>query len=207
MLNINRYIVTICLLLSNICINAQRQKVKTYYDDGKLESKGLTYTYSIFSDNKQLPKDLRYWGDIQKKVGEWKYFQRNGELKKIENFMLVKDRKYSDLPDGKWMYFNDLGIKYREDTYSNGTLVNSMHEIYNDNQLAGKISLNFGIYDTVLYLPFTKENNLIINPDFDFFYYKPILISYNGKSKMRTGHLSGRLPEIILLIISVIIDI
>src|SRR4030042_1798141 len=169
MLKINRHVFFIYFLLSSICINAQRQKVKTYYDDGKLESKGLTYTYSIFSDKKELPKDLRYWGDIQKKEGGWKYWHRNGELKRIENYKLVKNRKYSDLPDGKWIYFNDLGIKYREDSYEHGILVNSTHEIYHDDQLAGKISLNYGISDTVLYLPFTKGNNLIINPEFDFF--------------------------------------
>jgi OOP family OmpA-OmpF porin len=179
-----RYLIFSFLLTSSICTNAQRQKVRTYYEDGKLESKGYAYTYSIFSDNKMLPKALRYYGDIQKKEKEWKYWHRNGELSRIENYKLVRDRKYSDLPDGKWTYFNETGTKYREDTYENGILINSKKEIFLETQLAGEVSYNYEISDTILYLPLTKGENLVINPDFDFFYYKPVLITYNGKSKI-----------------------
>jgi OmpA-OmpF porin, OOP family len=179
-----RYYIFLFYLFSGLCVNAQHEKIKIYYEDGKLESKGSAYTYSIFSNNKLLPKALRYWGDIQKKEGEWKYWSRNGELSRIENYKLVKDRKYSDLPDGKWIYFNDMGTKYREDTYENGILVNSLKEIYHDMQLAGKVTFSYGISDTIFYLPVTKGRNLIINPAFDFYYYKPVLITYDGKSKI-----------------------
>ena len=37
-----------------------------------------------------------------------------------------------------------------------------------------------GISDTTLFFYFTKGNNLIINPDFDFYYYKPVLVTYHG---------------------------
>jgi len=184
MRGINRYLFFIFFLLSSICVNAQHKKIKTYYKDGKIESKGSIYTYPIYFDSKTIPKKWRILDEIQKKEKQWKYWFRNGQISRIENYKLIIDKNYYDLPDGKWTYFNDVGIKYREDIFNNGILVNSTREIYQDDQLAGKISLNYGIADTTLYLSFTKGKNLIMNPDFDFFYYKPMLITYNGKNKI-----------------------
>ncbi|MCX6302275.1 MAG: OmpA family protein [Bacteroidia bacterium] len=184
MSRLNRYLILSFLLTLSICTNAQRQKVRTYYEDGKLESKGSVYTYPIYLDNKTIPKKWRILYEIQKKEKQWKYWYRSGQLSRVENYKLVIDKNYYDLPDGEWIYFNESGTKYNEETYSNGVLISSTREIYNDNQLAGKVSLNYGISDTTLYLPFNKGNNLILNPDFDFFYYKPELITYEGKSKI-----------------------
>jgi outer membrane protein OmpA-like peptidoglycan-associated protein len=82
------------------------------------------------------------------------------------------------------MYFNEQGVKYREDTYINGILNNSVREIYKDSQLAGKITINNGILDTTLFEPFTLGKNLVINPEFDYFYYKPVPIIYDGRSRI-----------------------
>src|SRR4030042_2844695 len=179
----NSIIIGIFFLLSNVYVNAQHQKIKTYYEDGKLESKGSLYTYSYFYEDKRIPKKLEA-GQIQKKEKEWKYWYQNGQLRRIENYKLVKDKNFNGLPHGKWVYFNETGTKYREDTYENGVLVNSIKEIYYDTKLAGKVSYNYGVSDTLLYLQLPKVKNLIKNPNFDFFYYKPILITYNGKSKI-----------------------
>lgn len=181
---ITRLLIFSFLFLITICSHAQREMTKTYYKNGQLESKGSTYTYSIFYDDKRIPEKYKTFGEIQKKDKKWKYWYENGQLRRIEHYKLIIDKNYNDLPDGRWVYFNELGIKYREDIYNKGTLVNSTKEIFQDSKLAGKISLKNGITDTTLYLPFTKEKNLIINPDFDFFYYKPIPIIYHGQNKI-----------------------
>ncbi len=176
------YILGILLLIS-IRTDGQRELIKTYYKDGKLESKGSLYTYSYFYGDKRIPRKYKA-GQIQKKEKEWKYWYPNGQVRRIENFKLVKDKNFNDLPHGKWVYFNEYGTRYREETYDNGKLVNTIKEIYQDSKLAGRVSIKNGISDTTFFLPFIKDKNLIINPDFDFFYYKPVLITYHGNTKI-----------------------
>lgn len=173
-------------IFTPICFTlfAQREKAETYYKDGHLESKGLLYTYSVYNNIKSLPKKFQFFGEIQKKGKEWKYWYQNGILKRIENYKLVKDKNPSDLPDGKWIYYNEQGVKYREDTYLDGVITGTIKEIYKDKKLFGKISLQNGISDTTLISPLIIGNNLIINPEFDYFYYKPIPVIYDGRSKI-----------------------
>jgi OOP family OmpA-OmpF porin len=179
----------LCLIFSVLLFTchdsfAQRDKIKTYYKNGQLESKGILTTYSVYNHIKSLPKKFQYFGDIKKKEKEWKYWYPNGQLSRIENYKLVKDKNPYDLPNGKWTYFNEQGIKYREDNYLDGILINTTKEIYKDSQLAGKITIQNGIPDTSLIIPFTTGQNLIINSGFDYFFYKPVLVTYNGRTKI-----------------------
>ena len=169
-----------------ICFEStgQRKIIKTYYKDGRLESKGFLYTYSIYDNIKSLPKKFQFFGEIKKKGKEWKYWYQNGQLSRIEYYKLIKDKNPYDLPNGNWKYFNEQGVKYREDTYLNGDIINSIKEIYKDSQLVGKITLQNGILDTSLVAPLVSGKNLIINPDFEYFYYKPVPVIYNGRSKI-----------------------
>jgi OOP family OmpA-OmpF porin len=174
------------LLVISFDINAQRGKVKTYYKNGQLESKGLVYTYSMYYDVKKKIKSnvLTKTGKITKKVKEWEYYYPNGQVSRKESYKIVIDKNPYDLPDGNWIYYNEQGVKYRKDTYLNGILINSIKEIYQDSHLAGKISLNNGILDTTLQAPLTSGKNLVTNPEFDYFYYKPVPVIYDGKSKI-----------------------
>jgi outer membrane protein OmpA-like peptidoglycan-associated protein len=156
---------------------------KIYYKNGQLESAGFIYKYPIFYDVK-LPPWADRFGYIEKKGKAWKYWYPNGQLSRIENYKFIQDKNPYDLPDGKWTYINDQGKIYREDTYLNGILINSTKEIYKDSQLAGKITLNNGILDTTLFVPLTLGKNLVINPEFEYFYYKPVPVIYDGKSKI-----------------------
>jgi OmpA-OmpF porin, OOP family len=178
-------ILSIVLVIS-FDINAQREKVKTYYKNGQLESKGLVYTYSMYYDVKKKIKSnvLTKTGKITKKVKEWEYYYPNGQVSRKESYKIVIDKNPYDLPDGNWIYYNEQGVKYREDTYLNGILINSIKEIYQDSYLAGKISLSNGILDTTLRAPLTSAKNLLINPEFDYFFYKPVPVIYDGKSKI-----------------------
>jgi OmpA-OmpF porin, OOP family len=178
----------LCLIISIllfICNDSygQRKLTKTYYKNGQLESKGILYTYSIYYDAKMPPK-MQKFGDIEKKDKEWKYWYQNGQLSRIENYKLIKDKNSNDLPDGKWTYFNEQGIKYREDSFRDGILYNTTKEIYKDSQLSGKISIQNGIPDTTLLIPFTSGQNLILNSGFDYFYYKPVQVVYNGQTQI-----------------------
>ena len=65
-----------------------------------------------------------------------------------------------------------------------GVLINSTKEIYRDSQLVGKITLQNGIPDTSLVIPLTSGKNLIINPAFEYYYYKPVPVIYNGRTKI-----------------------
>ena len=163
--------------------SGQRKMTKTYYKNGKLESAGFIYKYPIFYDVKMPPK-MQKFGDIEKKGKEWKYWYQDGQLSRIENYKFIQDKNPYNLPDGKWTYFNEQGKRYREDTYLNGILINSTKEIYKDSQLVGEITIRNGIIDTTLNTPLTQGKNLVINPEFDYFYYKPVPVIYDGRSKI-----------------------
>lgn len=181
-----RYLILSMLLLINIDLIAQREKIKTYYKNGQLESKGFVNTYSMFYDvkNKIRSNVLTNTGKITKKVKEWQYYYPNGQVSRIENYKLVIDKNPYDLQDGNWIYYNAQGIKYREERYKEGTLTNSIKEIYKDSHLVGKITLHDGTVDTTLSESLTTGNNLMLNPEFNYFYYKPVPVMQNGRSKI-----------------------
>ena len=177
--------ISILILLIICCLDSggQRKMTRTYYKNGQLESKGFIYTYPIFYDVKMPPK-MQKFGDIEKKGKVWKYWYQNGELSRIENYKFIKDKHPYDLPDGNWVYFNEQGVKYREEAYLNGILISSAREIYKDSRLAGTITLKNGTTDTTLLEPLTSGNNMVINAEFDYYYYKPVPVIYDGKSKI-----------------------
>jgi OOP family OmpA-OmpF porin len=182
----NRLLLLSILLLISFNMNAQREKVRTYYKNGQLESKGNTYTYSMYYDVKKKIKSnvLTKTGKITKKAREWEYFYPNGQISRKENYKIVIDKNPYDLPDGYWTYYNPQGTKYRVDQYEQGTLTNSIKDIYKDSRIVGKFALHDGIVDTTLSETFTTGNNLILNPDFSYFYYKPVQVVSDGRTKI-----------------------
>jgi OOP family OmpA-OmpF porin len=168
------------LLLCSINLIAQKEKVKTYFDNGQIKSEGTLYTY--YTTHEKIPKKFRDLYAIKIKDKKWKYWYPNGQLKRIENYKLDASIYMSRYK--KWTYFNEDGIKYREDFYKNGFVYNSIKDIYQDSILIGKISINKGISDTVIIIPINDGKNLIANPDFKMYYYKPIPIDYHGDTKL-----------------------
>jgi len=167
-----------------INLSGQHKTEETYYSNGRIKSKGSTYTYPIYYDNKVTGKKHQYFGELIKREKEWKYWFQNGQIERIENFKLIKNNDPNDLPDGLWTYFNYQGIKYREDIYRDGKLESGERDIYSDTGLAGKISIKNGMPDTSILHPLIKLNNLIINADFDYYFYKSIPIIYHGKDRI-----------------------
>jgi OmpA-OmpF porin, OOP family len=180
----NRALIIIFLIVICSDLNSQQRKlITTYYRNGQIESKGYLYTYSLYYNIKKVAK-LTKFGVLEKKGGEWRYWYQNGEPRRTENYKFIRDKDPNDLPDGKWIYFNEEGKKYREETWNNGVLINYYREIFNDSGPAGKITLQNGITDTTLLTSLTKGDNLIINPDFDYYYYKTVPIIYDGRSRI-----------------------
>jgi OmpA-OmpF porin, OOP family len=180
----------ILLLLISLDLYSQRETVKTYYSNGIMKSSGRIYSFSKF--DKRIPKKYDYFKNLKKKDGEWKFWNENGKLIRIENYKALLDvdtlgfllSKLEDVRDGKWTYFNDDGLKYREEIYQNGTLANYVKGLYRDSVLIGKITYDKGMIDTTLFEPVNFGKNLIINPEFDIFYYKPVSLISHGKSKI-----------------------
>ena len=168
------------LLLFSINLIAQKEKVKTYFDNGQIKSEGTLYSY--YTTHEKIPKKFRDLYAIKIKDKKWKYWYPNGQLKRIENYKLDASIYMSRYK--KWTYFNEDGIKYREDFYKNGFVYNSIKDIYQDSILIGKISINQGISDTVIMIPINDGKNLIANPDFKMYFYKPIPIDYHGDTKL-----------------------
>ena len=179
-----RLIFIIGFFLVPFYLSGQHKTEETHYTNGRIKSKGSTYTYPIYYDNKVTGKKHQYFGELVKREKEWKYWFQNGQIEKIENYKLIKNNDPIDLPDGLWTFFNYQGIKYREDIYKEGKLKYGNREIYCDTGLAGKISIKNGISDTSLLHPLISCNNLIINPDFDYYFYKSIPIIYHGKDRI-----------------------
>lgn len=177
-------IIFICfLVLFSVSTSAQKKTIRTYYKDGNLKSKGQTYTYPIFYEDKRIPKSMPF-ANFDKKIKKWEYWYENGQLQRVEHYKLVKNRDFHNLPNGIWTYFTELGTKYKEEIYNNGVLTTTRKDVFRDSKYVGYVSLKAGVADTLINLPLTNGNNLIINSDFDLFYYKPVIITYHGDTKI-----------------------
>jgi hypothetical protein len=117
-----------------------------------MQSSGTMYSFSRF--DKRIPKEYGYFKGLKKKDGEWKYWNENGKLIKVENYKAILDvdtlktllNKLDNVRDGKWIYFNNEGLKYHEEIYHNGLLIHSVKEIYRDTVLIGNNTIDNGRY-------------------------------------------------------------
>jgi OmpA-OmpF porin, OOP family len=162
---------------------AQRHKIRTYYKNGMPESEGIIHSYPVFYDIKKLPKKFSESGIFEKKEKEWLYWYPNGQVRRVEHYKFIKDKNANDLPDGEWKYFNAQGIKYCTKYFRDGVLRNLKKEIYRDTHLTGSFTLHEGITDTVLTEQEFSVDNLVLNPGFDYFFYKPVSVVSDGHAK------------------------
>lgn len=171
--------IIIILLFASLNIFSQTEKVEAFYNNGQLESTGKVLTYKIH-EHKKLDCFSK---TIKKKKGTWKYYNSIGQLLKIEKYKAVINCNKESIPIGKWQYWDEQGILYREEIYKNGIVHTSTIEIFKDTVSIGEIRINKYHADTVI--TFTEENrNLIINPEFEIYKYKPVLLFNNGKSRI-----------------------
>jgi len=79
-------LILLILLLCSINLIAQKEKVKTYFDNGQIKSEGTLYSY--YTTHEKIPKKFRDLYAIKIKDKKWKYWYPDGQLKRIENYKL-----------------------------------------------------------------------------------------------------------------------
>ncbi len=84
-----KYYSLIILLFFPLNSYSQTEKIKTYYSNGQIKSKGKIYTYRSF--DKRLNEKAKYYYEIRKKIKKWTYWHENGNLERIEHYDLVID--------------------------------------------------------------------------------------------------------------------
>lgn len=180
--NYQKSILIWCLSILSTLSYSQKRIITENYPDGQLKSEGKMYFFSNY--DKRIPKKYEYFNGFRIKDGEWKYYYENGKIARIENYKVIKDFGQNDNPNGLWSYFNENGTKYKEEIYTDGKLTRFEREIYYDNRLIGKVEFLDGLADTILYEPISDSKNLVLNGDFDYYYFKPIQIRYDGQTKL-----------------------
>jgi len=120
----------------------------------------------------------------KRKFGKWIAYNSNGTVKEIRDYTKKGKNCASEiLKQGEWKYFNKDGLLYLTEHYNNDILSSSEIEIYEQNTYLGKIIKTSFNPDTLVYLKNETTKNLIKNPSFDQYFYKPITIINDGKIK------------------------
>lgn len=120
----------------------------------------------------------------KRKLGKWIYYHPSGSIKKVEYHTKSKSCKKDTFKEGIWQYFNEEGVSYLEERYEKDTLIYKEIDVYTNDQLVAKISINDGKYDTINYISSAFTHNLIPNPGFETYYYKPVKIVNDGQNKI-----------------------
>jgi outer membrane protein OmpA-like peptidoglycan-associated protein len=149
-------------------------KVKEYYPDGKLKYEGR---YTICNK-----RDVEHFMDIyeHRKYGKWVYYHPSGGVKRIEYHSKTKSCDDESARTGTWQYYSEEGILYKEEEYEDGRLIYSEKEIYKDQTYLGKIVVDRGRpnFESISTSP---SKNLVPNPDFEEYFYKPTHVENDGK--------------------------
>ncbi|MEQ6119937.1 OmpA family protein [Reichenbachiella sp. MALMAid0571] len=153
---------------------AKDYKGKERYENGQLKYKGKYYDYPVEVQG--------IWHLEYVKVGKWIYYHPNGKIERIENYNKPKNCYEGIYRSGKWEYKNEQGITYLEEKYENYTLVSKEEEFYTREGIQRKYIFHQGKTDTLYYQKDTVSTNLIKNPGFEIFRFKPIPIVNKGHS-------------------------
>jgi outer membrane protein OmpA-like peptidoglycan-associated protein len=173
-----RFLVALCVAFSCIFSFGQTRKMVNHYPNGRMLYKGKVLTCPDYSER------FPCYNSTCRKTGKWVYYYQNGRVKQIENYLRIKDCSSSEVPDGMWEYFNELGILIKQEEYKNGQLWKAdADRFYYKNQLAGEIQVRNGIRDTIWHLK-ADSVNLVLNGDFSFYYGPPQLQTGNGQDEI-----------------------
>lgn len=164
-------------LLANFSVYSQNFKADDHFQNGQLKFKGK-YTSCV----------IDFVGGVhiyeKRKTGKWIYYHASGGIKKIEYHTKTKSCKTDIYKEGKWQYFNEEGELYLEEKYELDTLQFKETPVYNKDQLAAKITFQGGKTDTVFYFKPAKSKNLIPNPGFETYFFKPVNITNDGQDNI-----------------------
>ncbi|MEQ9286362.1 MAG: OmpA family protein [Cyclobacteriaceae bacterium] len=153
---------------------AKNYKGKKRYENGQLKYKGRYYDCPVEVNG--------VWHLEYTKVGKWVYYYPNGMIERIENYNKPKSCYDGIHKSGKWEYKNEQGITYLEEEYENDTLVSRAVEFYKRDGIQRTYLFYDGKIDSIFYQIEEASGNLIKNPDFETFKFKPIPIVNDGFS-------------------------
>lgn len=150
------------------------------YPNGQLRFKGKFVVCS--TRDKKFPMVEIF---EKRKFGKWIAYNSNGTIKEIREYTKKgKDCNTKILRKGEWQYFNQNGEQYLTELYTKDTLVYSELDIYENDSFIGKIIKTSEGFDTFNYISKEPTDNLIVNPSFDQYFFKPIQIENNGKDQI-----------------------
>lgn len=159
---------------------SQVEKAKETYENGQARYKGK------FLKCTTQEKEYPYISNYEKRpFGKWIYYYPSGVVSEVKNYT-KKVRKCNQpiLKEGEWKYFNEDGILYLTEEYVSDTLVYSEIAICEGSSLIAKITTTKSSSDTVYYVQKGEAGNLIQNPSFEQYFYKPIPIVNDGKNQI-----------------------
>ncbi|AHM62661.1 OmpA/MotB protein [Flammeovirgaceae bacterium 311] len=159
---------------------SQVEKAKEYHPNGQVKYKGK-YIKCTTHENK-YPYITNY---EKRKFGKWIYYYPSGVVAEIKNYTKkVRRCDIAIFKEGEWKYFNEDGVLYRTEQYNNDTLIYSEIEIFEHKSLIGKIILSKQSGDTLFYISKDGRGNLIPNPSFDQYFFKPVSVINKGKNQI-----------------------
>ena len=165
-------------ILANFNSYGQLKNADEFYPNGKAKYKGKFISCVVdFIDGVYFYE--------KRKSGKWIYYYPSGGIKRIEYHTKSKSCKTAFYKEGKWQYFNEEGVIYLEEKYAQDTLRHKEIAIYTKDQLVAKISIQGENYDTVFYNRPSSSCNLVPNPGFESYYYKPVKIVNDGQDKIQ----------------------
>lgn len=158
----------------------QVYKYKETYPNGQLKYKGK-YRLCVTQEDK-YPYIFNH---EERKFGKWIAYYPSGVISEIRHYTKrCRNCDQAILKEGEWKYFTQEGIQYRLERYSKDSLIYSEMDIYNDQTLTKKIIIRKNSRDTVFYHQLADDTNLVLNPSFEEFFYKPVRIQNDGKDQI-----------------------
>jgi OmpA-OmpF porin, OOP family len=165
-------------LLFSIFSFSQTKKIRFDYNNGHLQGKGKIFTCPNY-DKRYPMKDSTY-----RRVGRWKYYYQNGNIKSISNYKKISDCISGEVAEGIWQDFDEQGRLINQKVFKNGTLWSAdISTFYLNDKIAGQIQVRNGITDTLTYIE-TDSANLIKNGDFNFYFGPPKLEIMSGQNQL-----------------------
>ncbi len=98
--------------------------VKTSYSPYRIQAESLYGKYKERYDSGKL----KLTGEYHKgsKIGTWKYFYENGQIRSIKYYQYKADSNSKDYPVGIWSFFSKEGNLTKKEIYKNGQLVDTI---------------------------------------------------------------------------------
>lgn len=174
------FFLLITFFLSNCKPNIY--SVKNFYSNGQPRFKGK---YILCQKNDPIHPQIII--TEKRKFGDWKSFYENGNLKEVRHYTKkISDCQTDILKEGIWEYYNQDETLYLTEEYRNDSLVYSEIDIYEEMNFIGKVIKSEFSNDSVIVAKARISNQLVANPNFERYFFKPIFIANDGHDQIES---------------------